>query len=424
MSAISTALTGINAAATAIDVVGNNLANLNTTGFKTASVSFQDLLSESLGGSTRNQVGLGVQPPTITTNYSQGSINAVTPPFDAAISGNGFFLVSDASSGQTLLTRDGNFQADANGNLVTISGQLVQGWEAAPDGTINTSGPLTNLTVPIGTIYPPKPTTGFSLNANLDSTTATGGTFSQQIQAKDSLGATLPLLVTFTKAAGVGQWTYQVTIPGSAAAPGTGTGPVNLLTTPGNITFDGSGVLATPLPANSPVALTVPALTDGATVGTAGSGIINWNLYAANGAPTLTQFAQASATSANAPDGAPPSQLTGVALGSNGQIEATFSNGVRQLVGQLAVGTVRNTQSLISVGNNNLALNSNTSALTVGPSGTGGRGVILAQSLEASTVNITTEFANLLTFERSYQANSRVITASDQLVQDTLQLIR
>jgi flagellar hook protein FlgE len=136
--AISTALTGINAAATAIDVVGNNLANLNTTGFKTGTVSFQDLLSETLGGS---QVGLGVQSPYVTTNYAQGSITAETAPFDAAISGNGFFIVTD-SNGQTLLTRDGTFAPNASGTLETLTGQAVQGWQAAPDGAINTSGPI------------------------------------------------------------------------------------------------------------------------------------------------------------------------------------------------------------------------------------------------------------------------------------------
>jgi flagellar hook protein FlgE len=417
-TAISTALTGINAAATAIDVVGNNLANLNTTGFKTGTVSFQDLLSETLGGS---QVGLGVQSPYVTTNYSQGSINAETGPFDAAISGNGFFIVTD-SNGQTLLTRDGTFAPNAAGTLETLTGQEVQGWQAAPDGTINTSGPTTSLTIPVGALYPPIPTTTFSLNANLDSASPAGTTFSQQIQAVDSLGNTLPLTVTFTASATPEQWTYQVTVPASSVSPGTGTTPVNLLATPGTLTFTSGGILATPTAASGPVALTVPPLTDGATIGAAG--VIDWNLYDAAGAPTLTQFDQASAVVANAQNGLPAAQLTSVALGANGLIEATYANGLQQTVGELAIGTVQNTQSLSSAGNNNLALTGASSALTVGTSGTGGRGTILGQSLEASTVDITTEFANLLIFERSYQANSRVITASDEIVQDTMALIK
>jgi len=416
--AISTALTGINAAATAIDVVGNNLANLNTTGFKTGTVSFQDLLSETLGGS---QVGLGVQSPYVTTNYSQGSINAATGPFDAAISGNGFFVVVD-SNNRTLLTRDGTFAPNAAGTLETLTGQAVQGWQAAPDGTVNTSGPLTDLTIPVGQLYPPVPTTAFSLNANLDSASAAGTTFSQQIEAIDSLGNTVPLTVTFTASATPGQWNYQVTVPAGAVAPGTGTAPVDLLTTPGTITFTSGGILATPLPAGSPVPLTVPPLTDGGTIGTAG--IVDWNLYDSTGAPTLTQFDQTSAVSANSQNGFPPATLTGVALGTNGLIEATYSNGLQQTVGELAVGTVKNTQSLASAGNNNLSPTAATSSLTVGAPGTGGRGTVLGQSLEASTVDITTEFANLLIFERSYQANSRVITASDEIVQDTMALVK
>jgi len=147
-------------------------------------------------------------------------------------------------------------------------------------------------------------------------------------------------------------------------------------------------------------------------------------LYDTTGAPTLTQFSEASAASANTQNGFPAAQLTGVALGANGIIQATYSNGVQQTVGELAIGTVENEQSLVSAGNNNLSVSGASSALTVGTSGTGGRGTVLGQSLEASTVDITTEFANLLIFQRSYQANSSVITASDELVQDTLQLIK
>jgi flagellar hook protein FlgE len=422
-NAISTALTGINAASTAIDVVGNNLANLNTTGFKAASVSFEDLLSEFLGGSSNNQVGLGVQPPVVLTQFAQGSLQPASGPFDAAISGNGFFIVKD-SNNQTLLTRDGTFQADADGNLVTATGQLVQGWEAAADGTVNTSGPITGLTVPVGKTYPPIPTTTFSLDANLDASAATGATFSQQIQAVDSLGNTVPLTVTFTKSATAEAWSYQVTVPASSVSPGTGTTPVNLLTTPGTATFDSNGVLVTPALADNPIALTVPPLQDGATIGAAGSNIVDWSFYNTDGSPKITQFAQPSAASANAQDGKAAALLTGVAVGSDGDIVATYSNGIQQIVGELALGTVRNTQSLASAGNNNLALTGESSALTIGPSGTGGRGTIIGQSLEASTVNITTEFANLLIYQRSYQANSRVITASDEIVQDTLQLIK
>jgi flagellar hook protein FlgE len=298
----------------------------------------------------------------------------------------------------------------------------VQGWQATPDGAINTSGPLTNLTIPVGQLYPPIPTTTFSLNANLDSASTAGTTFSQQIQAVDSLGNTLPLTVTFTASGTPGKWNYQVTAPASSVAPGTGTTPVNLLTAPGTITFTSGGILATPTAASSPIALTVPALADGATIGAAG--IVDWNLYDSTGAPTLTQFNQASAVSANAQNGQPAAQLSSVALGANGIIEATYSNGFQQTVGELALGTIQNSQSLASAGNNNLALTGTSSTLTVGTSGTGGRGTIIGQSLEASTVNITTEFANLLIFERSYQANSRVITASDEIVQDTMALIK
>ena len=422
ITAISTALSGINAASIGIDVVGNNLANLNTIGYKDASVSFEDLMSQSLGGTAGTQIGLGVQSLT-ATQFSQGSIQTATGPFDAAINGTGFFVVQGAND-QTLLTRDGEFTTDASGNLVTATGQNVQGWQAAADGTINTSGPLTNLTVPVGQISPPSATTTFSMDANLDSSSASGTTFSQQIQAVDSLGNSVPLTVTFTQTATPGQWNYQVTIPASDVSGSTGTTPVNLLTTPGTISFDSNGNLTAPAASASPVALTLPALADGATIGSAGSNVVNWNLYGTDGSATLTQFDQASAVSSNTQDGLTASQLTGVALGSNGLIQATYSNGTTQTVGELAVASVQNPQSLVSEANNTFATSGTSSALTIGTSGTGGRGTVLGQSLESSTADITTEFANLLVFERSYQANSRVITASDEIVQDTMALIK
>jgi flagellar hook protein FlgE len=422
-TAVSTALSGINAASTAIDVVGNNLANLTTTGFKDTHVSFEDILSESVGGSQKTQVGLGVQRPLTTTQFSQGSIQTASGPFDAAINGGGFFVVKDANN-QTLLTRAGDFGNDADGNLITASGQKVQGWQAGADGTINPSGPTTSLTVPIGQTFPPRPTSTFSLDANLDSSAATGTAFSQQIQAVDSLGNIVPLSVTFSKTATAGQWNYQVSVPASLVNGSTGTAPVNLLATPGTISFDSSGNLSSPLAAAGPIPLTVQPLADGATIGPAGSMIVNWNLYSPDGTARLTQFSQASAVSANAQDGQTAAQLTGVALGSDGKIQATYSNGAQQLIGQLALASVRNTQSLVSIGNNSFSLSGESSALTVGTSKTGGRGEILGQSLEASTVDITTEFANLLIFQRSYQANSRVITASDELIQDTMALIK
>jgi len=423
MSAIPTALSGLSAASTAIDVVGNNLANLNTTGYKDVGVSFEDMVSEYAFGGSNTQIGLGVHTPFTTNEFTQGAINPAAGPFDAAINGNGFFVVKD-SSGQTLLTRAGDFQSDAFGNLVSATGQAVQGWQAAANGTINTGGPTTSLSMPVGQTYPPQATTTFSMDANLNSAAASGTTFTQQINAVDSLGNPVPLTVTFTQSATPGTWSYQVSLPASLVSGSTGTAAVDLLKTPGTITFDANGNLKTPAAAGSPIALTVPGLTDGATIGSAASNVVNWNLYNPDGTAMLTQFSQASASSANSQDGQPASQLTSVAIGTNGQIEATYSSGAQQLVGQLAMGTILNPQSLLSVGNNSFSLSGESSALTIGTSGTGGRGEIQGQALEGSTVDMAAEFANLLVFQRSYQANSRVITASDELVQDTLALIK
>jgi len=422
---ISTALSGLNAASTAISVVGNNLANLNTTGYKNVAVSFEDMVSQYTYGSPNKQVGLGVNTPNTTSQFSQGALQGSSGPFDAAINGNGFFVVKDPATNQTLLTRDGSFQSDLKGNLVTANGLAVQGWQAAADGTINAGGPVTGLTVPVGGTYPPVPTTSFSLAANLNAAAAAGSTFTQQIQAVDSLGNSVPLTVTFSPAtpAVAGSWTYTVTMPAALGSAG-GTTPVSVGT--GALAFDANGNLTTPAPGGPPpvpIALTIPTLADGATIGSP-AGTINWSVYNPDGTTKLTQFAAPSAASVNTQDGQPASELTGVGIGADGKIQATYSNGLQKLVGQLALGSVQNPQSLLSVSNNNFALSGGSSALTIGESGTGGRGLIQGQSLESSTVDVATQFSNLLVFQRSYQANSRVITASDELVQDTMALIK
>ena len=165
MSSFSIALSGLNADSDALDVVGNNLANLNTTGYKDSTVSFYDLLQQSVaGGST--QIGGGVSAPQTERVFTQGSITATGGNYDAAINGNGFFVVQNPS-GSTLYTRAGNFQLDANGNLVTATGQYVQGW-TAQNGVVNTSGPIGNITIPSNALQTPSATQNMSLSINLN----------------------------------------------------------------------------------------------------------------------------------------------------------------------------------------------------------------------------------------------------------------
>src|SRR5580658_993759 len=172
MSSFSIALSGLTADSTALDVVGNNLANLNTTGFKDTNVSFYDLLQQSVaGGST--QIGGGVSAPQTEKVFSQGSIQTTGGNYDAAINGNGFFVVQD-TTGNTLYTRAGNFQLDANGDLVTATGQYVQGWNAQA-GVVNTSGQIGNITIPSNALQTPSATQNMSLSVNLNADGVVGG---------------------------------------------------------------------------------------------------------------------------------------------------------------------------------------------------------------------------------------------------------
>jgi flagellar hook protein FlgE len=416
MSSFSIALSGLTADSAALDVVGNNLANLNTTGFKDTTVSFYDLLQQSVaGGST--QIGGGVSAPQTEALFTQGSIQSTGGNYDAAINGNGFFIVQDPS-GNTLYTRAGNFQLDANGDLVTATGQYVQGW-TAQNGTVNTSGPIGTITIPSNALQTPSATQNMSLSVNLDAAGVVGqpsGTFSTSINTVDSLGETQTLTVTFTETPTPGTWNYAVTVPGSALTGGTPGTPSSVAS--GSLTFDANGNLTAPA-APAQVQIPITGLADGAN-----DMNINWNMAteAGAGTPVITQYAAASAVSASTQDGVPASQVTQVSIANGGAITAQFSNGNQLVVGQLALASVSNPTSLIAVGQNNYEVGADTATPVVGVPNTGTLGTVEGGALEDSTVDIATEFTNLIVYQNSYEANSKVISTLDQMTQNLLNL--
>jgi len=411
-TAFNTALSALNADSSAIDVVGNNLANLNTTGFKSSTVDFSELIAEQLGaGSGNGQVGLGVGQVAAVQDFSQGSITNVTTggSLDAAIQGSGFFVVKDSNNNQ-LYTRDGSFQLNATGVLQTVTGENVQGWMAVI-GVANPNGPTTNITVPVGSTIAPSATANMSMTVNLNSATAVNGTFSAPIQVYDSLGQAHTLTVTYTETA-PGAWSYAVTIPAADLTAGGNTTVAN-----GNLTFGPNGLLTAPA-AGAPIAVAVAGLADGAN-----NMAINWNVYNSTGTPLLTQYAQASALSNPTQDGFAAGQVSQVSIQNGGLVIANYTNGQQVTIGQLAVASIANPTSLLQVGDNNLEASAVTAQAALGASGTGGNGTIQGSSLEASNTDMAQEFTNLLTYERSYQAASRVITTSDTLAQETVNLI-
>lgn len=413
-TAFSTALSALGAHTTAVDVVGNNLANLNTPGYKASVVAFSDLVTQSLGaGLGETQVGFGVARPTTIRQFSQGAIQASSAPLDVAIQGDGFLVVKDPEGGQ-LYTRGGNLQVNKEGQLVTATGFRVQGWTES-NGVLDTTQPVTEIVLPVGSLRAPLPTRSFSFDLNLDAAETAGpppGTFSTSMEVYDSLGRSHVVSVTFTKNATANQWDYAMTVPDADLQ----TPPFTPVT--GSITFDAQGRLATPAVTDPPPEMTVTGLADGAADMT-----ITWSLYNA-ASPRLTQFAQPSAVAANSQDGSPAAQLIRVGIGNGGKILAQYSNGQQVSVGQLAMTSIRNPESMIAVGNNNFQMSARTALPAIGVPGTGGRGQIMGGAVEFSTVDIAREFTNLIVLQRGYQANARVITAADEISQETINLKR
>jgi flagellar hook protein FlgE len=409
MSSYSIALSGLLANTTALDVVGNNLSNMNTQGFKADDVLFEDAFNTA---NQSLQVGAGVAQTLTTTDFTQGSITSTGQPLDAAIQGTGFFIVQDAN-GDTAYTRDGSFSLNATGELVTSSGDLVQGWTAV-NGVLNPSGATSSISIPALSSTSPSATANMTITANLDASSPTGTTFTTPIQVVDSLGNNQTLSATFTETA-ANTWTYNVTIPGQDIAGGVAGTPSSLAT--GTLTFNSSGQLTSPA-AGAPIVLTTTgALADGASALT-----INWNLYNAGGSPLLTQFAEASASTGTTQDGVQPATATSVALQDGGELVASYSNGQTVTIAQLAVASIGNANTLIAASNNNFTLGGDTTTPSVGAAGTGDRGTIVGQSLESSNVDMATEFTNLIVYQRGYEAGSKIITTQNQMDQMLLQI--
>ena len=412
-TSFSTALSALSAHSTAIDVIGNNLANLNTPGFKTNTVVFYDLVTQSLGaGLGEAQVGFGVARPNTMRQFSQGAIKASTGELDVAVQGDGLLVIKQ-DSGLVLYTRGGNLQVDKAGNLLTSTGEKVQGWVQSA-GVLSTSGPTGDIVVPVGSIKAPIPSATVSFDLNLNAAASAGPppeTFSTSIEVYDSLGASHVVTVNFSKNTTANVWDYSLSFPDSDV-----TSPIAPVT--GSITFDSNGHMTDP-PAGGPFpAIAITGLKDGAS-----DMNVTWQLYNQS-APRLTQFAQPSAVSATQQDGSAAAQLIRVGIGNGGMVLAQYSNGVQSVVGQLAMASIRNPESLIAVGNNSYQLSARSALPALGVPNTGGRGQILGGAIESSTVDIAREFTNLIVYQRGYQANARVITTVDEMSQETINLKR
>lgn len=413
MSSFSIPLSGLTAASEQLQSVSNNLANLNTDGYKDQDVRFSDVYSQvtrTNGAGDPIQTGSGVQTAATFSNFTEGNLNATGTASNMAISGNGFFVVQ-SSDGTDRYTRAGDFTPNSAGQLTTPSGDLVLGYPAV-NGVVNTASALQPIQV--SSVTSPAVATGsFHITANLSADTATGDTAPPStLPIYDSLGDQHTLTVSYTKT-GTNQWSYSATIPSADTAAG-GTG--NTVVGSGTLTFDSSGQLTSPA---GTVTLTIPAYADGAAAQT-----VTWDLTDTAGNTTLTQTASPSATSSTTQDGYASGTLTSYAVQPDGTIQGNFSSGKTLVLGQVAVASFANVQGLAHVGNTELEPTAASGAAVIGVAGTGGRGTVAGGSVEQSNVDIAAEFAKLIVAQQAYSANAKSITTFNQVSQTTINMIQ
>jgi flagellar hook protein FlgE len=412
MPSFSIPLSGLSANSQALSAVANNLANLNTVGFKARRLLFRDLFYQSIGsGGSGNplQVGSGTSIGALSMMSTQGSIESSGVPTDVAIQGEGFFVVE--RNGVRYYTRAGNFTINSNGQLETADGGLVQGYPSL-GGVLDTNQPLGPLNISNGQINPPKATTQMAVGMNLNANASDNSTFSTSVAVYDQLGGMHVLSINFTKS-GSNAWDYDITIP--AADVGQTGAPVSVQS--GSLAFDGTGKLTSPTADITGISVT--GFANGSADIT-----FDWKLFDANGNPQITQVAAASAVASTRQDGFSSGSLQSFLINGDGSIQGIFSNGQTMPLGQIAIATFPNLQGLLQDGSNNLLATLTSGSPSIGVPGTGGRGSLAGSALELSNVDIAHEFAQLIIAQRGFQANSRAVTTFDEVSQEAINLKR
>jgi len=406
------AISGLRSHRTMLDVVGNNIANVNTTGFKGSSVVFQDVLSQTvqgagagapsadIGGTNPSQIGLGVTVGRISTNYSQGALQRTDREMDFAIRGDGFFAVEAA--GENLYTRAGSLSLDAGGRLVTATGGLVQGWGADATGVIDTNAPASSIAVPVGDLIPPTPTSNVTLSGNLPAGDSIGSTYTTSVEVYDTQGQPILAALTFTKSA-ADEWT----VSGEYGSPATA-----FTLTDDVVSFDASGEVATPADLNvNAAANEIP-------------GVPAFTISLSSSGGRVSQYGELASISVTSQDGSSAGSLQALSVSQEGVLIGSYSNGRNRSIGQFSIAQFANPEGLEKTGDSSFRTTVNSGVAQLNTAGVGGRGLISSGTLEMSNVDLAAEFTNLIVAQRGFQANSRVVTASDELLSDIVNLKR
>ena len=462
MRSLYSGVSGMQNHQTRLDVIGNNIANVNTTGFKKGRVNFQDMISQQLSGAAKpteevggvnpKEVGLGVMVASIDTVFTQGNLQSTGVGTDVAIQGNGFFVLKDGE--ETFYTRAGAFGIDRDGTLVNpADGLRVQGWMARDlngEMIINTAGNTEDLIIPVGSKDPAKATENVNFACNLDKNTPeilegatpadiAKGTWATEFKIYDSFGNTHNLAVSFTRVTGTpNSWLATVNVdPDNADFTQT---RVGLGTTDGTgntfvVNFDNTGTLLSVSDSagngTNPegeiivqTSFTVPE----SNLDEAGNPLrqtLNINLGTIGSQKnTVTQSASASSTKAFYQDGYTMGYLDNFKIDQTGVITGVYSNGTNRPIGQIAMASFTNQGGLEKAGNNTYMQSNNSGLANIGTSGIAGKGSLLAGALEMSNVDLTEQFTDMIVTQRGFQANSKTIQTSDTLLETVLALKR
>ena len=429
ISSLYTGATGLEANSTDLSVIGDNIANANTIGFKQSRAAFQDAMSQQMigAGSGISQMGLGTQLEAVQKIITQGALTNTGLATDLAIDGNGYFVVSGAHNGSTgqFYTRAGQFTVDNSGTVVNLEGLHVQGYTADSAGVVGT----TPGDLKFGdSTWPAVATTTLGLKGNLNANAPIPAVAfdpanptalqvpSTSVTTYDSLGAPHQIDVYFVKTA-AGAWDWHAVTDGGRLTGGTAGTSSQIAN--GTMTFDTTGKMTAmttaasafnPLNATNPQAL---AFNFGDPTATGGTGVLG-----------LTQLVNTSGMTQTMQDGFAAGSLTHISIDKEGKVNGTFTNGQARVLGQVATALVKAPDQMDRVGGNLFAVNAASGSATLGTAGGLGRGGIVAGALEQSNVDLATEFVKMIAAQRAYQANGKTVTTADSLLQELMQIKR
>lgn len=399
------ALTGLNAANEALSVTANNLANTATVGFKGSRAEFADLFASTQQGVSATAIGNGVAVSEVAQQFAQGNIETTGNNLDMAVSGNGFFTLSN--NGALEYSRDGQFQLDADGNVVNAQGLNLQVYPPLANGGFNTGG-LANLSLTTNESAPQATSTA-QITANLpaNATQPADATFSPtdansfnnstSLTVYDSLGAAHTATLYFIKGATANSWSAQLTVDGTVVG------------TPQALTYNNAGALTAP--ANGDI--TFPAYTP-ATGAAAMNMVFNFG--------NTTQYGDSFGVTAVQQNGFTTGKLTGISIDSTGVVQARFTNGRSINLGQVAMANFANPQGLQQLGNASWAATNASGAAVAGVAGNSGFGTIQSGSVEESNVDTTSALVDMITAQRNFQANAQMIQTDDQVTQTIINI--